>query len=97
MARHSRATRTLVSLARVDPDQLELVIADNGTGFDPVTVGRLGHQGLANIRERAAEIGATIALDSGRDGGTRLAVRFGEASAQESAQGSALGGHHARR
>ncbi|MFI5199441.1 MAG: GAF domain-containing sensor histidine kinase [Candidatus Limnocylindrales bacterium] len=77
ITRHSRASRATISLANV-PDQgrVDLVIEDNGQGFDPAKVGKLGHQGLANIRERATRIGAAVTIDSGTGRGTRLAIRF---------------------
>jgi len=34
-----------------------------------------GHQGLANTRERAAEIGGTVTIDSQPGAGTRVVVR----------------------
>jgi signal transduction histidine kinase len=36
---------------------------------------KLGHQGLANSRERAAKIGGTLTIDSGPGAGTRVVVR----------------------
>lgn len=77
ITRHSRASRATVSLARVANDELSiLVIEDNGLGFDPAKVGKLGHQGLANMRERAARIGATVTIDSAPGRGTRLVIHF---------------------
>lgn len=75
VARHSRATRASVELAaQSDGTTLELMIEDNGIGFDPDVV-KLGHQGLANIRERVAEIGGTVAIESKAGAGTRVVVR----------------------
>ncbi|MFI5200007.1 MAG: GAF domain-containing sensor histidine kinase [Candidatus Limnocylindrales bacterium] len=78
ITRHSGASRATVGLANVPelPGLVDLVIEDNGTGFDPANVGKLGHQGLANMRERAARIGATVTIDSRPGQGTRLAIRF---------------------
>jgi two-component system, NarL family, sensor histidine kinase DevS len=74
--RHSQATRARIDLGPAGPSGgLELRIEDNGIGFDPDRVGRLGHQGLANMRERAAEIGATLALESRPGAGTVVIVR----------------------
>ena len=76
VARHSRAGRASVELATAaDGEMLELTIEDNGTGFDPAQVAKLGHQGLVNIRERAAKIGATVTHDSGPEAGARVVVR----------------------
>lgn len=76
VARHSRATRASVELmAPADGAPLELRIEDNGVGFDPARVVKLGHQGLANTRERASKIGGAVTLDSQPGAGTRVLVR----------------------
>jgi len=74
IARHSRATTASLSLLAMD-DGLELRIEDNGVGFDPAGVATLGHQGLANTRERAAQIGGTVTFDTSPGAGTRVIVR----------------------
>jgi signal transduction histidine kinase len=75
IVRHSRATRAVVTLSDVDRAGLLLTIADNGTGFDPTTVGKLGHQGLANTRARADTIGGSVTIESSPGSGTRVAIR----------------------
>jgi len=76
IARHARATRAELI---VEPDPtiagLEIVIADNGMGFDPAAPRGLGHQGLRNMRTRAISIGATLLVDSHPGAGTRIIVR----------------------
>jgi signal transduction histidine kinase len=76
IARHARATRAEIS---VEPDPeiagVEIVVADNGTGFDPGAPRGIGHQGLRNIRTRAISIGATLLVDSHPGSGTRIIVR----------------------
>ena len=57
IARHSGASRATGVRARPESGGLELVIEDNGHGFDPATIGTLGHQGLINMRSRVADIG----------------------------------------
>jgi signal transduction histidine kinase len=75
VVRHSQASRASVGLALGDGGHVaELWIEDNGTGFDPAKVGRLGHQGLANTRERAAEIGGSVVITSEINHGTRILV-----------------------
>ncbi len=73
VARHSRATRASVRLV-ADDATLILTIADNGRGFDPAADRGPEHLGLANIAERAAAIGATVAVESEIDAGTRIIV-----------------------
>jgi signal transduction histidine kinase len=75
--RHSHATRAAVALATGDDSTLELSVTDNGVGFDPDGVVRLGHQGLANTRARAETIGGTVSIVSQprSKAGTRVSVR----------------------
>jgi signal transduction histidine kinase len=83
VARHSQASRaSVVLVADGDGDvpALELTIEDNGVGFDPDGVVKLGHQGLANTRERAASIGGTVTIDSRPGAGTRVIVRLPNAA-----------------
>jgi signal transduction histidine kinase len=76
VVRHSRASRALVGLTATEAGQgYELRIDDNGIGFDPARVAKPGHQGLANIRDRAGQIGATITIDSQPGAGSQVLVR----------------------
>ncbi|MBA2718857.1 MAG: GAF domain-containing sensor histidine kinase [Chloroflexi bacterium] len=79
IARHSKASRASLELVASDGGQsgdiLELTVEDNGIGFDPRGVVKLGHQGLANTRERASEIGGSLAIDSRPGAGSRVIVR----------------------
>jgi signal transduction histidine kinase len=60
-------------LEGTDRAQVELVIRDNGRGFDldAVPTGRLG---LGIIRERAQAIGATLEIDTEFGCGTQIRV-----------------------
>ena len=76
IVRHSRASRASLELTTPDDGAtLELNLEDNGVGFDPAAVVKLGHQGLANTRARVAEIGGSLTIDSRPGSGTRLVVR----------------------
>jgi signal transduction histidine kinase len=73
-AKHARASQAEVAL-RVDAGTLMLEIRDDGVGFDP------GHQvdaglGLIGMRERIAELGGHIVIDSGDNVGTRVRAQF---------------------
>ncbi|HEX9044273.1 MAG TPA: GAF domain-containing sensor histidine kinase [Candidatus Limnocylindrales bacterium] len=71
VARHSKATRALISLAN-DDGELRLAIADNGRGFPVDAVRGPGHQGLANMRGRAAGMGGRLEVESTPGDGTRI-------------------------
>jgi two-component system, NarL family, sensor histidine kinase LiaS len=70
--RHGHARRLAVSLARQD-GHVELAVRDTGTGFDPATPHR--GSGLTHIRERTAELGGTVDIDSAPGRGATLTVR----------------------
>lgn len=75
--KHARATEVEVQLTERD-DCLELVIADNGVGFEPA-LNPAGHFGLESIRARAAALGADVVLDTAPNHGTRIVVRLPKA------------------
>lgn len=70
--RHGKARRLAVSTARCDGN-IELTVRDTGIGFDPVAP-HTG-SGLAHIRDRVAELGGTVTIDSAPGRGATLAVR----------------------
>jgi signal transduction histidine kinase len=65
-ARHAHATTVDVSVEVTDA-ALQLRVADNGRGIDPVVTRR---SGLANLRRRAEEMGGTFGLSSNQPSGT---------------------------
>jgi two-component system, NarL family, sensor histidine kinase UhpB len=66
--RHGRPTTLAVSVAAS-----QIVIADDGAGFD-VETDRVG-KGLSNMRQRASRIGADLSIES-RPGSTRITVEL---------------------
>jgi len=76
VVRHSHATRALMTVVPLGDDSLELRIEDNGVGFTPSGSTKMGHQGLANIRDRVERIGGDLAIESESGRGTRLTVRI---------------------
>jgi signal transduction histidine kinase len=59
----------------IEGEAWELRIEDDGIGFDPAASRKLGHQGLANIRDRAQRIGGDVTIDTASGLGSRLRVR----------------------
>jgi signal transduction histidine kinase len=72
IARHARATRAEVTVGRGEEGELVLELADNGQGFDPEAVRTSSRQGLVNMRSRARELGAALAIESAAGAGTRI-------------------------
>jgi signal transduction histidine kinase len=71
VARHARASSVTVTLSAL-PDSLLLDIADDGIGFDLGTA--VPGRGLAGMRERLAEIGGRLVVESEPGRGTTIAV-----------------------
>jgi NarL family two-component system sensor histidine kinase YdfH len=72
VGRHAGARHVLVQLAR-DGQALQLLVQDDGVGFDPVEgLDRPGCFGLGGMRERAERIGGTLQVESGRGKGARV-------------------------
>lgn len=68
--RHANAQQVEVRLD-CGADRFDLVIRDDGTGFDLATVD-LERYGLTGMRERAAMIGAAVEVNSRPGGGTEV-------------------------
>lgn len=76
VARHARASRAWVRLAEVNGG-LEIVVRDNGAGFDSAEVnGRAGHYGLTGLRERARLAGGSLEVTGKPGPGTTLTLRL---------------------
>ncbi len=74
--RHAKADNVDVEWT-VDGGNFELVVADDGRGFDPARAIREQSYGMVGMRERAEVIGANLRVDSRPGGGTRLTVTAG--------------------
>jgi two-component system nitrate/nitrite sensor histidine kinase NarX len=81
VAKHAGAGAVALHL-RCGPEGVELHIGDDGRGFDAECVAS-DHFGLRIMRERAADIGATLTIASAPGQGTQLALRWAGLPAQE--------------
>jgi signal transduction histidine kinase len=70
--RHGSARKVEVSLT--GGDELRLVIADDGAGFDVDAPRRADALGLTSMRERTEGLGGTFRLTSEPGSGTRIEV-----------------------
>ncbi|RZL09102.1 MAG: sensor histidine kinase [Rubrivivax sp.] len=76
VVKHARATRAVVTLGwEPDTGRVNLVVQDNGVGFDAAASGGTG-VGLVGMRERVAAVGGELSLRSSEDEGTRVSVTF---------------------
>lgn len=62
---------------KVTPKNLEIIIADDGKGFDPGAAASGQHNGLDNMRRRAAAVGGKLTLASSPATGTRMELLVG--------------------
>jgi two-component system, NarL family, sensor kinase len=72
VVRHAQARRAAVHLITT-PDYAQLMIQDDGRGFDVAQI-PVAHHGLIGMQERARLLGGTLELRSQPDRGTRVQV-----------------------
>lgn len=75
IARHAKARKVQVQV-RCSPDELLLVVRDDGIGFGEQAMHREGSHGLMGIRERARILGGQLEIGNVAGGGGRIAVRL---------------------
>ncbi|MBI4219461.1 MAG: HAMP domain-containing protein, partial [Chloroflexi bacterium] len=73
--KHSEARNVTVSLDATSPG-MQLVVADDGRGFDTVASRRTDGVGLVNMRERAELVGGALTIDSRPGTGCRVKLDF---------------------
>ncbi|QUD85944.1 ATP-binding response regulator [Phenylobacterium montanum] len=73
--KHAGASVVRLALSQRD-SELHLVIADDGKGIDPGSLGDQTRLGLAGMRERLAPLRGTLVIDSGAQSGAILRVRI---------------------
>ncbi len=71
--KHSAATEMTLSIESLDAGTIQIVVRDNGRGFDTRKVDH--GEGFASMRKRAIKIGATLEVDS-RVGETSVTVNM---------------------
>jgi len=72
IAKHSGARLVEIHLD-CRPDQMNLLIKDDGLGFDPDSI-QPDHMGIAIMRERASSIGASLQIESQIGQGTTVGL-----------------------
>jgi signal transduction histidine kinase len=78
VAKHARASEVWLR-ASVTPESLEVVIEDNGCGFNKVADDSLS-DGLRNMRQRMEDIGGECRIESTPGSGTKVLVHLPWAS-----------------
>jgi signal transduction histidine kinase len=72
VVRHAQARTVVIRLAR-SGSGFEVLVEDDGRGFDPATVvPRPGHLGIPAMADRATIAGGRLELERRTEGGTRV-------------------------
>jgi signal transduction histidine kinase len=81
---HAKTCRVRLSVDRTD-GVLELEVKDDGVGMPE---DRQAGVGMSSMRERAEELGGTLVIEPGPDGGTCVSVRLPLPASEEESQGA---------
>lgn len=73
VARHAQATEVHVS-ARLDSNQLQVTVQDNGKGISPEALQGASSLGLMGMRERMSEVGGEVEFASEAGKGTTVII-----------------------
>jgi len=80
--KHAHASNIWVAVEQ-EGDEVEMVLRDDGVGFDVEAPGPEGHYGMTMMRERATVGGGTFVIQSVPGQGTTITVRFPTSWLQE--------------
>jgi signal transduction histidine kinase len=72
--KHSQATEARLCLS-FNQGILEIVVKDDGAGFEPMRAVTIGRNGLANMRQRAEALGSRLEIESQPGKGTSIRLR----------------------
>jgi signal transduction histidine kinase len=74
--KHARPSTVVVRLARGEDGRVELSVSDDGAGFDPERAAERHGMGLDLMRERVAELGGELRVESAPGRGTTVRARL---------------------
>ena len=82
--KHAVGSAVHITMQRVRPDKVRILVADGGPGFDPALLNdkRTG-SGLLNIRDRVRSLGGKFHINSGPKRGTRITLCVPRGSAAQ--------------
>lgn len=71
--KHAQATEAVIQLNRTN-NHINLIVEDNGVGFDPEVVKEKEGIGMHNLEARVDQLNASIHFDSGKGAGTTVSI-----------------------
>ena len=71
--KHAKATEIVIHLTQHD-DSLNILIEDNGKGFNPKTIDKKEGMGLPNIEKKVEQMGGVFSIDSFEKRGTSIII-----------------------
>lgn len=71
--KHAHATEATLHLTHHD-DNINIIIEDNGAGFDPENINAQDGMGLAAIRKKTTQLGGTLQIDATPGKGTTIVI-----------------------
>jgi len=80
--KHAQAQNIWIEVEQAG-DEIQMVVRDDGVGFDTQAPGPEGHYGMTMMRERAMVASGTFAVESAPGQGTTITVRFPTSWLQE--------------
>jgi signal transduction histidine kinase/ligand-binding sensor domain-containing protein len=87
-ANHAAPERITVTLSYL-PNRVDLLVRDNGKGFEVEGAAKANHWGLAGMRERAEQIGASFTVRSAPGAGTTVELLSPNQTKENARTGSA--------
>ena len=75
--KHSQAKEATIQLIRNDEEKMvNLVVEDDGKGFDPLKPSLSGGIGLSNLKARVSKLNGQFHIDSGKGAGTSISINI---------------------
>ena len=84
--KHAQAQNIWIEVEQ-EGDEVQMVVRDDGVGFDTTAPGPEGHYGMTMMRERATVASGTFDVKSAPGQGTTITVRFPTSWLQEGSPG----------
>jgi signal transduction histidine kinase len=72
--KHSQASEVNIYLTQGSPNEINIIIEDNGIGFDPKTIINQSGIGLKNMEKKVEQMGGTFSIDSNLNTGTSIII-----------------------